>query len=139
MKKSTKISDSSIDENKSIEISELTKNTIIIILSILIALLLTFIIFSRLIYEKNIEALTVISTTELEHLETSTDNQLKININSDNRFELMELPGIGENKADAIIEYRKENGDFSSIDEIKNVSGIGESIFIKIRDYIYVG
>ena len=47
----------------------------------------------------------------------------------------MNLPSIGESKADKIIKYRKTNI-FNTIDDIKNVSGIGESIFNKIKDYI---
>ena len=48
----------------------------------------------------------------------------------------MNLTGIGESKADAIISYRNENGSFKNIEEIKNVSGIGDSIFEKIKDNI---
>ena len=49
------------------------------------------------------------------------------------------LNGIGEKTADKIIEYRNENGKFSSIDEIMNVSGIGEKKFEKIKEHITVG
>lgn len=59
----------------------------------------------------------------------------KVNINIATKEELMTLPGIGESKADKIIEYRKSNM-FNSIDDIKNISGIGESIFTKIKDNI---
>ncbi|MBR3490620.1 MAG: helix-hairpin-helix domain-containing protein [Bacilli bacterium] len=59
----------------------------------------------------------------------------KININTASKEELINLPSIGESKADKIIEYRKTNI-FNTIDDIKNVSGIGESIFNKIKDYI---
>ena len=59
----------------------------------------------------------------------------KININTASKEELMNLPSIGESKADKIIKYRKTNI-FNTIDDIKNVSGIGESIFNKIKDYI---
>lgn len=62
----------------------------------------------------------------------------KININSASKFQLMSLTGIGEGKADAIIEYRKTNGPFKSIEEIKNVKGIGESIYQKIKGKIKV-
>jgi len=50
----------------------------------------------------------------------------------------MSLPGIGEGKSDAIIEYRKTNGPFKSIEEIKNVKGIGESIYQKIKDKLKI-
>ena len=62
----------------------------------------------------------------------------KISINKADALKLMELPGIGEAKASAIIEYRNNNGLFKSIEDIKNVKGIGNSIYEKIKDYITV-
>lgn len=62
----------------------------------------------------------------------------QLNINLATAQELMELSGIGESKADAIIEYRDKNGAFSSIEEIKNVPGIGEGLFSRIEDSITV-
>ena len=59
----------------------------------------------------------------------------KININTATKDELMTLTGIGESKADKIIEYRNSNK-FNTIEDIKNISGIGESIFNKIKDSI---
>jgi len=64
------------------------------------------------------------------------DNKL-ININNATKEELMSLNGIGESKANAIIEYRNKNK-FNTIDDIKNVSGIGDSAFEKIKDSITV-
>lgn len=61
-----------------------------------------------------------------------------ININSATIQELTKLPGIGESKAQAIIKYRNENDGFSSIEDIKNVSGIGDSTFSNIKEYITV-
>ena len=49
----------------------------------------------------------------------------------------MSLPGIGEVTAKAIIDYREENP-FKSIEDIKNVSGIGDSKYDRIKDYICV-
>ena len=60
----------------------------------------------------------------------------KVNINTALFSELITLTGIGEGKANAIIEYRKTNGPFKSIEEIKNVKGIGEGIYQKIKDKI---
>lgn len=62
----------------------------------------------------------------------------KININTATLTELQTLPGIGESKAQNIIDYRDTNGVFSSIEEIVNVSGIGNSVYEKIKDYITV-
>lgn len=70
-----------------------------------------------------------------EKIESSSN---LININTASVVELMSLDGIGESKARAIIEYRDINGDFDNILDIKNVSGIGESIYEKIKDYITV-
>lgn len=61
-----------------------------------------------------------------------------ININTANQSELTTLSGIGDAKAQAIIDYRNTNGYFKSIEDIKNVSGIGDVIFAKIKDYITV-
>lgn len=61
-----------------------------------------------------------------------------LDINVATRQELMELPGIGGSKADGILEYRQNNGNFKSIEEIKNISGIGNGIFTDICAYITV-
>lgn len=62
----------------------------------------------------------------------------KININSASKEEIQTLNGIGETLANSIVEYRKKNGKFNSIEDLKNVSGIGESKFEKIKDSISV-
>lgn len=61
-----------------------------------------------------------------------------ININTAPASELIRLNGIGEVKAAAIVEYRRANGAFRRIEDILNVSGIGEKTFEKIRDEITV-
>lgn len=62
----------------------------------------------------------------------------KININTASKEILMTLSKIGESKAKAIIEYREKNGGFKTIEEIKNVNGIGDSLFETIKEYITV-
>lgn len=69
---------------------------------------------------------------------TEPDVSPKININEAPAGELVKLYGIGEAKAAAIIRYRNENGGFKSVDELINVSGIGEKTLAKIRDYVTV-
>jgi len=59
----------------------------------------------------------------------------KISLNKATKEQLMALPGIGESKALAIIEYRN-NKLFESIDEIMNIKGIGNSIYEKIKEFI---
>ena len=61
----------------------------------------------------------------------------KVNINTASLEELLSLDGVGESKALAIIEYRNTNK-FNNIEDIKNVSGIGESVYNKIKDSITV-
>lgn len=61
-----------------------------------------------------------------------------ININTAAKEALMELPGIGEVKAQSIIDYRTQNGPFTSIEEIQNVSGIGEATFEKLKELITI-
>ena len=61
-----------------------------------------------------------------------------VNINKASEVELQTLPGIGASIAGRIIEYRETNGKFKSIEDIKNVSGIGEAKFDSIKDFITV-
>ena len=70
--------------------------------------------------------------------ESNNSRSSIVNINTANETELEELPGIGASIAGRIIEYRNKNGKFKSIEDIKNVTGIGENKFKKIKDYIKV-
>ena len=60
----------------------------------------------------------------------------KVNINTANKEELMTLSGIGEAKALSIMEYRETNGRFEKIEDIKNIPGIKDGVFEKIKDQI---
>lgn len=65
------------------------------------------------------------------------ENNNLVNINTAKVEDLIQISGIGESKAKAIVEYR-EKTPFESIDDIKNVPGIGDSLFEKIKDFITV-
>lgn len=78
------------------------------------------------------------STQEKSNTGEKLKNGEKININIATQKELQKLTGIGESIALRIINYRKENGKFNTIEDIKNVSGIGESKFNKIKNDIIV-
>ena len=59
----------------------------------------------------------------------------QVNINTADKETLMSvIKGVGEKKAEAIIDYRNENGGFKSVDELTNVQGIGQSTVDKHRD-----
>lgn len=63
-----------------------------------------------------------------------SQDEKKVSLNQATAGELETLPGIGPSKAAAIIKYREEVGKFKSIDELTNVSGIGEKTLEKLRD-----
>lgn len=81
------------------------------------------------------ETIYVPSVNEDSPEEGSKDDG-KVNINTASKEELMTLPGIGESKADIIIEYREEHGAFQSIEELMEIQGIKEGVFNKIKDNI---
>lgn len=74
------------------------------------------------------------NTTSKETKTTSS----QININTAAEEELQTLSGIGESRAKAIIEYRNQKGKFEKIEDIKNVSGIGDALYEKIKSNITV-
>ncbi len=80
-------------------------------------------------------ALPPITTYAALSAQTS-DVPVKININTASAQQLDELPGIGEAISRRIVEYRRQNGEFESLEELMAVSGIGESLFAKIKAYI---
>ena len=70
--------------------------------------------------------------------DTSSGANKKVNLNTASKEELMTLPGIGESKALAILAYRKEKGRFSSIEDLKDIPGIKDGVFSKIKEYLTV-
>ena len=98
--------------------------------------------FIKVNEEKNIKIDECKKTNEVcidkENIKEDEVINNKININKASISELTLLPNIGESKAQAIIDYRNSVGIFNSIEDIKNVSGIGDNLFDKIKDLITV-
>lgn len=80
---------------------------------------------------------TTFATTSVS-TETTSKSSALININTASLEELMTLTGIGEVKAQAIIDYRETYGSFPTIKSLTNVSGIGDKTLAKIADKITV-
>ena len=78
------------------------------------------------------------ATNSTQSSSTSDMSSKKVNINTATQEELDTLPGIGPSIASKIIDYREQNGKFNSIEEIKEVSGIGEAKYEKIKDSITI-
>lgn len=85
---------------------------------------------------EDVNTVSVVTNTSSSFTSDSSISKVKININKANQAELEGIPGIGPSTALKIIQYRKENGKFSSIQDIKNVSGIGDGKYEKIKNYI---
>ena len=66
------------------------------------------------------------------------EEKQRVNLNTASIEELMTLSGIGESKANSIIEYRTKVGKFQSIEELMNISGIGEAMFEKVKNNVTI-
>ncbi len=88
--------------------------------------------------QENNEITENIPNTATMQIQDTNKKQDVININTATQEELDTLPGIGPATAIKIIEYRKEKGKFKQKEEIKEVSGIGEAKYEKIKEYISV-
>lgn len=81
---------------------------------------------------------------DYEAVSSTTDNDdnisvsFPLNLNTCTKEELMEIDGIGEVRADAIIAYREKLGGYSSVEQLKDISGIGDKTFEKIAPYVTV-
>ena len=64
--------------------------------------------------------------------------KVSVNINTADAGEFVSLPGIGEQKASAIVSYRAEHGPFTSIEDLSLVRGIGPGVMDKIRDLLRI-
>ena len=76
--------------------------------------------------------------TEENNTSDLSKEDSKVNINTANQSELDSLPGIGPSIAQKIIDYREENGNFKTIEELQNVKGIGDAKYEEIKDRVTV-
>lgn len=86
--------------------------------------------------EAGIGVISEVSGAATSEQEAVSDG--RVNLNTASLTELMTLPGIGESKAQSILDYRAKNGGFSSVEEIMNVDGIKEGLYNRIKDSIKV-
>ena len=116
------------------------------ILLIVALILFAGIIFFNAFYKSDASIPSVIYINENDKISSenlddneSNRNLNKININTATVEELSEnLSGVGKSIAKRIVEYREHNGEFTNIEDIKNVSGIGDKMFESIKDLICV-
>lgn len=88
--------------------------------------------------EEKLNSQVVINQSIITNQNDISTKAQKVNINCASQTELETLPGIGPSIALAIINYRKENGNFKTIEQIKEVSGIGENKYNKIKELISI-
>lgn len=70
--------------------------------------------------------------------ETASDEGIAVNVNEADALELQDIPGVGEDLAGKIIEYRDASGPFKSMDDLLGVTGIGAKKLEMIREYILI-
>lgn len=88
--------------------------------------------------EKEIEYVSTENGDNVIIEDETKEKTSKVNINKAKQTELEQIPGIGPSTAVKIINYRNEKGEFNSIEEIKEVSGIGDKKFNEIKENIEV-
>lgn len=108
-------------------------------LAVMIVFLFCGLLYSHRFYTDGLDMGTPIQAEEFAKPTGMPAKQEKINLNTASAEELQKLSGIGEQRAADIIAYREENGAFAKIQEMMNISGIGEKIFEEIKDEITVG
>ena len=133
------VADNGEDEEKEAEIprKRLTQRQATMGLFVLVLLLLAFFLGMRLIDSRAQKLSPPAVETQTAEVR-SADQTGKININTATLTELKSLSGIGDKKAQAIIDHRSEYGPFYAVEEIMEVDGIGEGIFEAIKDDICV-
>ena len=78
---------------------------------------------------------TKLNATLTNQSNLDTSESIKVNLNTANERELLNVPGIGPTKVKEIIKYREEKGQFNKVEDLKQVRGIGGKTFEKLKDY----
>ncbi|BAK98510.1 hypothetical protein OBV_13120 [Oscillibacter valericigenes Sjm18-20] len=113
-----------------------TEKILLILTAAFLLLMLALLFYARAggaVGSYAVETERIVSSSEL------TPDVTPVDINTAGAEELATLPGIGEKLAERIVKYRADNGDFASVDDLLNVSGIGEGKLEALRDYVSVG
>ena len=88
------------------------------------------------------ERLYVPTVSEIEQgsevTKTESEEDSRVNINTASKEELMTLPGIGESKAESVIQYREEHGEFKEVEELTNIPGIKSGVYEKIKELVRI-
>ena len=107
---------------------------------VLVSLAVVAVLSGGAVYASRISesAPKVVYTASLEEVEAESQGSLKVDINSADVEELDELPEVGPATAEAIIEYRRANGSFTTVDELEGVTGIGPTTIQKIEPFATV-
>jgi competence protein ComEA len=92
-----------------------------------VSLLVVIVLAGGAIYSARLSEGTprVVYTASLEEIEDDSQDSLSVDINTADVEELDELPEVGPSTAESIVEYRRTNGQFSSVDELEEIPGIG--------------
>ena len=90
-------------------------------------------------FVNNYIPLDSITNSDVTEASEHKQNVNGLDLNTATLQQLMLLPGIGETLGQRIIDYRTEHNGFTSVDELKQVSGIGDKKFAEIKPYVKVG
>jgi competence protein ComEA len=96
------------------------------------------VIYVPLIGEEDVQGIAATPAGATESGNISGTKEGVVNLNTAGESDFDELPGIGPSKAAMILEYREKNGPFKTVEDLKNISGIGDKTFEKLKDMITV-